>query len=117
LLCLCYPVISSNEAIAHKGSFSNLLGENADYAEDMSCELNIREDMPPVFIWHTFEDRSVDCRNSLVMAQQLKAKDIPFELHLFPDGKHGSDLAVDIEGTCQWFSLFANWLKRNRFCI
>ena len=117
LLCLCYPVISAGKAISHNGSFEDLLGDKTELIADMSCEDNIREDMPPVFIWHTFEDGSVDCRNSLVMATRLKEKNLPFELHLFPDGKHGVKLAEDIEGTNQWFGLYENWLKRQGFCI
>jgi acetyl esterase/lipase len=117
LLCLCYPVLTAGKSISHKGSIDNLLGDKTEYIEDMSCDENIREDMPPVFLWHTFADGSVDCRNSLVMAEKLKENNIPCELHLFPDGKHGTDLAKGIEGTEQWFGLFANWLKRNGFCI
>ncbi len=117
LLGLCYPVITAGKEISHSRSMDCLLGYKGEYIEDMSCEDNIRQNMPPVFLWHTFEDKSVDCRNSLVMAEKLKENNIPFELHLFPDGRHGSDLASEIEGTKQWFALFANWLKRQGFCI
>jgi acetyl esterase/lipase len=119
LLCLCYPVITMGKAISHNGSCENLLGDREDgleeCIEDLSCEDNIRADMPPVFILHTFEDSSVDCRNSLVMASRLKERNIKCELHLFPDGRHGIDLARDVEGTKEWFGLFANWLKRCDF--
>lgn len=117
VLGLCYPVITAGERISHNRSIECLLGEKTDFLEKMSCEKNIRSDMPPVFLWHTFADASVDCRNSLVMASALKERNIPCELHLFPEGKHGSDLASDIEGTNQWFSLYINWLKRQGFCI
>ena len=117
LLGLCYPVITAGQDISHSRSMDCLLGENKSLIADMSCEANVRDDMPPVFLWHTFADASVDCRNSLVMAAALKARGVPCELHLFPDGRHGSDLARDLEGTNQWFALFANWLKRNGFCI
>ncbi len=117
LLVLCYSVITAGSEISHSRSIDCLLGEDKSLITAMSCEQNVRGDMPPVFIWHTFADASVDCRNSLVMAASLKEKNIPCELHLFPEGKHGSDLAADIEGTSQWFSLFVNWLKRNDFCI
>lgn len=117
LVCLCYPVITAGKGISHNRSMECLLGGKTEFIEDMSCEDNIRGDMSPVFLWHTFEDKSVDCRNSLVMATKLKENGIPCEMHLFPDGRHGSDLAKGIEGTEQWFSLFVNWLKRNGFCI
>lgn len=117
LLGLCYPVITAGKEISHHGSVEHLLGNKDEYTEDMSCEENLREDMPPVFMWHAFNDGSVDCRNSLVMFANLKIKGIVSELHIFPDGKHGKGLADDYEGTNQWFSLYANWLKRNDFCI
>lgn len=117
LLGLCYPVITAGKDISHNRSMDCLLGDDKELMGAMSCEDNVRDDMPPVFLWHTFADASVDCRNSLAMAAALKEKGIPCELHLFPDGRHGSDLASDIEGTKQWFSLFINWLKRNDFCI
>ena len=119
-LGLCYPVISfTDENIMHAGSLSCFFGDDekrkSELAEHFSCEKNVREDMPPVFLWHSFEDKSVNCINSLVMAKSLKEKNIPFELHLFPNGRHGCDLATDIEGTKQWFDLYVNWLKRQGF--
>lgn len=110
-LCMCYPVVTITKDISHKRSSHNISGENEQTRTELSSELSVREDMPPVFIWHTFEDRSVDCRNSLEMASALKEKEVPFELHIFPKGKHGLDLAEGVYGAEQWFSLFLNWLK------
>lgn len=94
-MILCYPVISSGEK-AHRGSFNNLLGENKDNSELLelvSLEKQISEDTAPAFIWHTFEDACVPVENSLDMASALKAKNIPFEMHIFPKGPHGLSLA------------------------
>ncbi len=117
LLCMCYPVVSITKPISHMRSGDNICGGNEDVRDLLSCELNVREDMPHTFIWHTFEDKSVDCRNSLEFALAMKAKEQSFELHIFPKGRHGLDLAEGIEGTKQWFSLFCNWLKREDFII
>lgn len=112
MLCMSYPVVSVTKEIAHSRSGVNLCGDDKKTLNSLSAELNVREDMPPTFIWHTFEDKSVDCRNSLEMAMAMKKMERPFELHIFPKGKHGLDLAEGIEGTCQWFELFCNFVER-----
>lgn len=116
-LGMCYPVVTIAKEITHLRTRDNISGGDSKLLNELSSELSVRADMPPVFIWHTFEDKSVDCRNSLEMASALKKKECPFELHIFPDGKHGLDLAEGIEGTEQWFSLYLNWLKRIGFII
>ncbi len=116
-LCMCYPVVTISKNITHNRTRDNISGGNNNLLRELSSELNVREDMPPVFIWHTFEDSSVDCRNSIEMALALKEKNCKFELHIFPEGKHGLDLADNVEGTNQWFGLLLNWLKRIGFFI
>lgn len=116
-LCLCYPVLSLIKPITHKRTSTNISGDNDKIKMELSAEENVVDDMPPTFIWHTFEDKAVDCRNSLEFASALKEKDCKFELHIFPEGKHGLDLARDVEGTDQWLVLFINWLKRENFII
>lgn len=111
-LCMCYPVVSVSREISHARSGENLCGDSDELKEKLSGEKAVRDDMPPTFIWHTFEDKSVDCRNSLEMGMAMKEKGCPFEMHIFPEGKHGLDLAEGIEGTEQWFGLFSNWIKR-----
>ncbi len=112
--CLCYPVVTLSKSYGHFGSRRMLEGSE-HLLETLSLENSAREDMPPVFIWHTFEDKSVPVENSLELAKALKAKGVVCELHVFPDGRHGSDLAENIEGTCQWTDLFINFLKRQNF--
>ena len=71
--------------------------------------------MPPVFLWHTAADSCVPVHNSLNMAVALKQKNIPFELHVFPDGEHGLGLAQDTPGADQWPTLLTKWLRRIGF--
>lgn len=115
MLCLCYPVVTLCESYGHKGSREFLLEDNTELILNLSLEKNVREDMPPTFIWHTFEDKSVPVINSLEMGKALKDKNIPFELHIFPEGKHGLGLAEDIDGANQWPEMFVNWLARIDF--
>lgn len=113
---LCYAVISLLN-YAHTGSRDYLLGENADpdLVRQLSGECSVREDMPPVFLWHTAADDGVFVQNSLNMALALKQKNIPVELHIFPDGPHGLGLAQETPGANQWPGLLANWLHRIGF--
>ena len=102
------------DEFCHQGSKDRVTGGKAELIKKLSCEDNVREDMPPVFMWHTFEDMSVPVRNSLEMALSLKEKNVPFELHIYPNGRHGLGIikCVDIEGTNKWTECFENWLKR-----
>lgn len=116
---LCYPVISLNSEYCHEGSKERLTDNDEELSRILSCEEHVRDDMPPVFMWHTVEDKSVPLRNSLEMAKALKEKNIPFEYHVFPYGRHGSSIVKckDIEGTKNWPELFYSWLKRQGFGI
>src|SRR5690606_22279404 len=57
---LCYPVITLGE-FTHQGSKRNLLGDNPapELIELLSNERQVTEHTPPVFLWHTIEDRAV----------------------------------------------------------
>ncbi len=93
-MILCYPVITWGEH-AHKGSFYKLLGEDAPESarESMSLDSRVDKDTVPAFIWHTFADDGVPVENSLYIASALRKNDIPFELHIYPEGPHGLALA------------------------
>lgn len=91
-LCLCYPVAVS-WGNTHEGSFQNLCGEDGALRQRLSLEKLVRRDMPPVFLWHTREDKSVPCRNSLVLAHALDEAGVDLTLHLYRRGKHGLSTA------------------------
>lgn len=120
-LILCYPVVTSG-TYAHTGSFNSLLGIDADKSllSEMSLEHNVSEKTPPTFLWHTFDDNEVPVENSLLFAQALRAKNIPFELHIYPEGPHGLSLAnneTDENGmgvypnVATWMKLCTTWLS------
>jgi len=120
-LILAYPVITSGE-YAHRGSFENLLGENAteEQLKSMSLELHVNEMTPPSFIWHTFNDEAVPVENSLLFAQSLRKQGIPFELHIYPDGPHGLSIcsretapvpSMYNPHAASWIPLCIEWLK------
>ncbi|HHY24910.1 MAG TPA: alpha/beta hydrolase [Clostridiaceae bacterium] len=120
-LILAYPVITSGQ-YAHRGSFINLLGEEAssELLYEMSLEHHVSEKTPPAFIWHTFEDQGVPVENSLLFALSLRNKSIPFELHIYPEGEHGLSLATEETATspvqvaphaATWMKLCIEWLN------
>lgn len=109
----CYAVVSFG-AFAHRGSAENLLGkENADNWELLrrfSNELHVTPDTPEAFLWHTAADQAVPVENSLNLASAPSAQGVPFELHVFPEGRHGLGLAPETEDVSQWASLLQKWL-------
>ena len=111
-IVLCYPVISSAE-FGHAGSFKNLLGPDAtdEARKAMSLELHARNDGPPAFLWSTSDDEAVPVRNSLEFANALREKGVPFELHVYPHGRHGLGLATDDPHISTWTTLCVEWLK------
>ena len=121
-IILAYPVITSGP-FAHRGSFVNLMGTKADEVlePELSLENQVTDKMPPVFMWHTFEDDVVPLENSLMFASALKKAGVNFEYHVFPHGGHGYSLATketaalggnEIEPQCeQWMALCKNWIK------
>ncbi|MBR3832851.1 MAG: alpha/beta hydrolase [Lachnospiraceae bacterium] len=95
-LILSYPVITSGEH-AHVGSFQALLGDKyEEYKEVVSLELQVNENTPKTFLWHTFEDGSVPVENTLLFIQALKKQNIPFECHIYPKGIHGLSLGNEL---------------------
>ncbi len=113
---LCYPVISSDEAIGHIGSFVNLLGEeDFDKKDSVSPEKLVSDATPRAFIWHTAKDQAVNVRNSYAYAAALAAHGVHHELHVFPDGVHGLGLGEPLPYVSEWTSLLRRWLTLNGF--
>jgi acetyl esterase/lipase len=126
-MLLAYPVISGGE-YAHRASFDNLLGdtgskEKIDY---LSLENRVSPNTPPTFLWHTTDDDSVPCENSLMFAVALKRNNISLELHIYRSGCHGlslcsRDTAKDVaigkknplvnSHIATWFSLGVEWIE------
>lgn len=112
---LCYPVISARDDIIHEGSYKNLLGDMFAQKDRFSPDLIADEKTPKAFIWHTFEDSVVNVINSYVYAEKLREVGVSTELHIFPNGEHGKNLANDNQHIGQWKKLLENWLRFNMF--
>ena len=91
-LGLCYPVAVS-WGKTHEGSFENIAGKDPALRSRLSLDKLVRPDMPPVFLWHTRDDASVPCRNSLILASALEEAGIDLVFHLYRHGRHGLSTA------------------------
>ena len=119
---LCYPVITGDFDYTHQESIRNVSGKepNKDDKDFFSCEKRVSEKTPPAFIWHTSEDASVNVNNSLLYAQSLAKYKIPFEMHIYPFGRHGlstaneqtnTPLSKKDKRTEDWLLSAKKWLK------
>ena len=89
--------------------------------EQVSLEKQVSADVPPTFVWHTYEDQSVPVENSLLLVSALRRAGIPTEFHMYPRGGHGLALATSLtqtsDGNCirpecaSWISLAHTWLE------
>ena len=110
---LFYPVVTGNPALTHKGSYDNLLG--ADRSQELTDRwdpnLKINSKTPPTFLVHSSNDTGVNPQNSGDFHAQLKALNIPTELHFFPTGGHGWGFNDSFEHKREWQTLLSEWLK------
>lgn len=95
VLGLSYPVAVS-WGNTHRGSFENITAGDSSLWQRLSLDRLVRPDMPPVFLWHTRDDRSVPCRNSLILAQALEEAGVDFAMHIFHHGQHGLSTADEM---------------------
>jgi acetyl esterase/lipase len=88
---LCYPVISMDESMTHKGSKKNLLGKEPDPAlvTLMSTEFQITEKTPPTFLMHANDDQTVLPENSIAFYTALRKANVKAEMHIYEKGGHG----------------------------
>ena len=111
---LCYPVISMGP-LAHRGSKRYLLGKEPvqEFEEFLSNEKQVTRSTPPCFIWHTAKDTSVNVENSLEFARALARNAVPFDLHIYQEGRHGLGLAdkYPFTNALPWTRDLLLWLK------
>lgn len=111
---LGYPVVSSGP-LGHRGSFDQLAGADSALRASFSLEHQVREGLPPFFVWHTGEDTTVPVQNSLLLVTALTEHRLPCEFHLFPHGVHGASTCTREVNTpyphnAAWVGLCLEWL-------
>lgn len=113
-----YPVVSMVHESTHKRSRRGLLGDDMQNDRNLqrrlSLELHVPEDCPPVFLVNCKDDPIVDYRNSELLADALKEKNIEHVYIQYETGGHGFG-ASDTKGTeeCRnWRKEFIHWINR-----
>ena len=95
----------------------NLAGQDpsSETLNMLSSDLHVGPDTPPCFLWHTGEDAAVPLENSMLFASALRARGVPFELHLCGCGQHGLGLATPFDWGAQclrWIGEITEWAAR-----
>lgn len=83
----------------------------------------LHKNMPPVFVWGTYDDQIIPVDDLTGLASGLKKLGVPCELHMFERGGHGMSLATplvknaeELKGNhvAKWFKLAILWLEEHR---
>lgn len=109
---LCYPVISMNDSLTHKGSKNNLLGKDPDpkLVKLMSTDLQVTENTPPTFLLHATDDRAVLPENSIAFYTGLRKVNVKAEMHIYEQGGHGFGLGKGKGAVESWPDLCRRWI-------
>ncbi len=108
---LVYPVITfTEEKFVHKGSHSDLTGDDEKLWQKLSGERHVTKDTPPVFLIHGGKDKGVPPENSMMFADACRKAGVSEELHVLSHGEHGfRDEALRGEV----YECLQRWLARN----
>lgn len=113
-MVLVYPVISMLEPQGHKGSRSNLIGDNPTKEKILyfSNESQVNSNTPPAFITHAGDDTVVPVSNSILFYEALNKNKVPADLHIYSKGEHGYPKNPSFD---EWFGRYINWMKTSQF--
>ena len=116
---LVYPVISMDDAITHKMSKSNLLGNapSPELIEKYSNDKQITANTPPTFIAHAMDDKAVLVENSIQYFLDLKMNNVTCEAHFYQTGKHGFGMGRAGTTSHNWTKQLEDWLKANNYLM
>ncbi len=106
---LGYPVIQIDDPMQRLTAIAS--GKpSSDVLRQLSPALNVTAQTPPTFIFQTTTDEVVDPRNATLFYGALRAANVPAELHIFAQGRHGLGLAMTEPALSVWPSLLQTWL-------
>ncbi len=113
---LGYPVITMGDK-THGGSKRNLLGDKPDPAmvEFFCNEKHVTKETPPVFLFHTAEDKAVVIENSYLFKKACETAGVPVMLAEYEKGAHGIGLASKSDLPAkEWPTKLEEWLKTQK---
>lgn len=112
---LCYPVISMDDAITHKGSKNNLIGPDfkAEDIELFSLEKQVDENSQPTFLMSAKDDKGVPIENSYRYQEALKKNKVENMIFTYEEGGHGFGL-VNKTDARDWFDAMIQWIEKTK---
>ena len=112
---LIYPVIS--DKYGHLDSHDNIFRNAGEKFRKDNIRLtrldeNVCQVTAPAYIFSTAQDKTVPPVNAMRYAEALSRKNIPFELHISKNGKHGmSTGSAEINSDTKGISRNRAWLS------
>ena len=118
---LCYPVVTMTGKHVHRRSRENLLGSDPapELLKQLSLEQSLPDDAPPVFLWTTLEDTTVDPENTRLLDAALTRKKIPHRTVFYERGPHGMGLLSPSQAekhpkTAEWPQEMIEFLRQQK---
>ena len=113
---LFYPVISSEPAMTHSGSFDNLLGSKRSRKQSRRYSMDrcTGEHTPPTLLILSDDDVVVPSAGAALYYASLKRHGIRAAMAIYPSGGHGFGNFDRCPYQSEWHNLLLRWLKELR---
>ena len=114
-MVLIFPVITMQEPFVHAASRRGLLGPDPtpEARHRWSVDEQVTPGTSPTFLVHSAADTVAVVENSLLFYQAMRRAKAPIELHLYPNGPHGSGLDPRLGPIAEWPRHCEAWLRFN----
>ncbi|AQS87750.1 hypothetical protein NCH01_07780 [Neoasaia chiangmaiensis] len=113
---LLYPVVTLESPFGHTQTRRQLLGEWPDAAAcaAWSIQTYIRAGDAPFFLAQAEDDPIANPENTAILTDACRARGVPVERHLYPDGGHGFGMGRPGTPTMAWPGQAYRWMRLRR---
>jgi acetyl esterase/lipase len=112
-----YPACDAADAVSCRPDFTILIYPAyltvKEQGDKIAPELTLTSNTPPTFIAMT-EDDPVRVETGLFYAAGLRKVNVPFELHIYPEGGHGYGLRPSSDGVTTWPQRASEWMRSRK---
>lgn len=114
-LVLIFPVIAMEGRFVHVPSRDALLGPHPsdELKHHLSVDAQVTKDTPPTFLVHSMADTTSPVQNSILFYMAMLQARAPIEMHLYPQGPHGSGMNPKYGTISEWPKLCESWMRFN----
>ena len=102
--------ISSDTSHLSYCKLFDVMDKCEDLRKAYEPDLYVTKDMPPTFMYHTFNDKTVPVQQALSFYDALVKAGVTSEIHVFAKGSHGSGLGKGDPALDRWPELLEEWL-------